>query len=124
MAEAFLKLHGGNDFIAESAGIEPGVLNPLVVDAMKETGVDISANRTKDVFDFLKRGITFNYVITVCDETAAERCPVFPGVVNRLHWGFPDPSTFTGTHDEKLAQIRPIRDAIDKAVQHFVKEQA
>jgi arsenate reductase len=122
MAEAFLERHGRGDFIVESAGIEPGVLNPLVVEAMQEVGVDISANRTKDVFDFLKRGITFNCVITVCDETAAERCPVFPGVAHRLHWGFPDPSSFAGTREEKLAQIRTVRDAIDEKVRRFVKE--
>ena len=67
MAEAFLKKHGGNDFDVESAGIEPGKLNPIVVDAMREIGVDISKNKTKDVFDFVRQGRIFQYVITVCD---------------------------------------------------------
>ncbi|HLX13283.1 MAG TPA: arsenate reductase ArsC [Bacteroidota bacterium] len=124
MAEAFLKFHGRDGYEVESAGIEPGSLNPLVVEAMNEVGIDISANRTKDVGDFLKQGKWFNYVITVCDETAAERCPVFPGAVKRLHWGFPDPSALKGTREETLAQIRKIRDAINSAVQKFVKENA
>ena len=80
MAEAFLKQLAGDRFEVESAGIEPGALNPIVVDAMKEIGIDISGNQTKDVFDFLKRGKAFSYVITVCDEASGERCPIFPGV--------------------------------------------
>lgn len=79
MAEAFLNKYGSNKFIAESAGLEPGTLNPIVVDAMKEIGIDISANETKGVFEFFKQGRRYNYVITVCDESNAERCPIFPG---------------------------------------------
>lgn len=120
MAEAYLKHLGGDRFEAESAGIEPGVLNPLVVEVMKEDGIDISANRTKGVFDFLKQGQHFGYVVTVCDETAAERCPVFPGGGTRLHWGFADPSAFRGTRQEKLAQTRAVRDEIRHRVQEFI----
>ena len=79
MAEAFLNKYGGDKFIAESAGLEPGKLNPIVVDAMKEVGIDISANQTKGVFDFFKQGRRYHYVVTVCDEANAERCPIFPG---------------------------------------------
>lgn len=112
MAEAFLKEVGGDRFEAESAGIEPGTLNPLVVESMREIGIDISGNRTKDVFEFIKKGTAFNFVVTVCDETSAERCPIFPGVFQRMHWGFPDPSALRGTDQEKLPEIRKIRDAI------------
>jgi arsenate reductase len=68
MAEAYLNELAGDRFIAESAGIEPGVLNQLVVESMKEDGIDISGNMTKSVFDFYKHGKLFNYVITVCDK--------------------------------------------------------
>ncbi|HJV36260.1 arsenate reductase ArsC [Geomonas sp.] len=112
MAEAFLKEVGGDRFEVESAGIEPGKLNPIVVEAMKEIGIDISANRTKDVFEFIKNGTVFRYVVTVCDETSAERCPVFPGIAERMHWGFPDPSALQGTDEEKLEEVRKIREAI------------
>src|SRR6185369_3558449 len=95
MAEAFLNEICGTEFEAQSAGIEPGNLNPIVVEAMREIGIDISGNKTKAVFDFVRSGSTFNYVITVCDETSAERCPIFPGVTTRLHWSFPDPSALT-----------------------------
>jgi arsenate reductase len=112
MAEAFLNQIGGDEFAAQSAGIEPGKLNPLVIEAMRETGVDISGNRTKSVTDLMASGARFDYVVTVCDETNAERCPIFPGGGTRLHWGFPDPSGFSGAPEQKLAQIREVRDAI------------
>lgn len=123
MAEAFLKAYGGDLFEAESAGIEPGKLNPIVVEAMKDVGIDISKNQTKDVFQFLKQGKTFHYVVTVCDETSAERCPTFPGVAKRLHWGFPDPSALTGSTEEKLEQTKQIRDVIKTRVIQFVQDE-
>ena len=120
MAEAFLKQLDGNRFDVESAGIEPGKLNPLVVKSMQEIGIDISGNKTKEVFDFIKKGTRFNYVITVCDETSAERCPIFPGITTRLHWGFPDPSVLQGSDTEKLQEILKIRDAIKVKVQDWI----
>lgn len=124
MAEAFLKHCGGGRFIAESAGIEPGVLNPIVVEVMRESGIDISHNQTKSVHTFLGQGRTFDLVVTVCDETAAERCPVFPGKVQRLHWGFSDPSAFQGDRESRLALTRMVRDQIKAKVLSFVEETA
>ncbi len=106
MAEAFLNLLAGDRFEAESAGLEPGSLTPLAVEVMKEIGIDISGNRTKGVFEFIKAGRLFNYVITVCDETSSQRCPIFPGYTKRLQWNFPDPSSLEGTQEEKLKQTR------------------
>jgi len=122
MAEAFLNQICGEEFAAESAGIEPGQLNPIVVEAMREVDLDISNNKTKSVTDFLKSGALFAYVITVCDETSAERCPIFPGVGTRLHWGFPDPSSFQGAREEKLARTREVRDAIKARIQEWCAE--
>lgn len=79
MAEAFLKKYRGEHFEVESAGLEPGKLNPIVVEAMKEVGIDISQNKTKSVFDFYKQGKQYDYVVTVCDESQSGACPVFPG---------------------------------------------
>src|SRR5687767_13328177 len=90
MAEAFLNKFGEKNYIAESAGIEGGSLNQVVVEVMREAGVDISRNKTKTVDEMLSKGKQFDYVITVCDEASAERCPVFPGGGKKLHWGFPD----------------------------------
>ena len=122
MAEAFLNSICPEHFSAQSAGLEPGRLSPVVVQAMGEAGIDISQNKTKAAFDFIKRGEHFHYVMTVCDETSAERCPVFPGVTTRLHWGFPDPSSFTGTPEEKLARTREVRDAVKARIESWCAE--
>ncbi len=116
MAETFLNQLGGGRFAAESAGLEPGQLNPVVVEAMREVGLDLSGNATKSVASMLTRQPGFDCVVTVCDEASAERCPMFPGGGQRLHWPFPDPSSFTGTPEERLAGTRAVRDAIRQKV--------
>ncbi len=121
MAEAFLSYYSGGKFKTYSAGLEPGKLNPYVVKAMAEIGIDISNNRTKSVYEFLEKGISFDYVITVCDEANAERCPVFPGGGQRLHWGFPDPSNLSGNEEEIMEHTRNIRDAIRERVVGWLK---
>ncbi len=121
MAEAFLNDMAMGKFVAESAGLEPGELNPIVVAAMAEVGLDISKNHTKSVIDFLTSGREYDYVVTVCDEASGERCPVFQGS-HQIHWSFPDPSSITGTDEEKLAQTRVIRDAIRDRVLDFMLE--
>lgn len=122
MAEAFLNQICGDEFEGQSAGIEPGKLNPIVVEVMREIGLDLSGNRTKAVAEFIQSGRRFDYVVTVCDETSAERCPVFPGGTRRLHWGFPDPSAFQGTQDEKRARTRQVRDAIKAKIEAWCAE--
>ena len=122
MAEAFLNQICGEEFEAQSAGLEPGTLNPIVMEAMQEAGIDISGNPTKSVFDMFKSGKLFHYVITVCDETSAERCPIFPGVTQRLHWSFPDPSALQGTHEEKLARTCEMRDEIKATFEAWCQE--
>ena len=121
IAEAFLKQMAGDKFEAESAGLEPGNLNPVVVEVMKEVGIDISQNKTKSVFGFYKQGRQYDYVVTVCDESQSGKCPVFPGGGQKLHWGFDDPSRFEGTHEEKLQQTRAVRDAIKHKVKEWLK---
>ncbi|PIW64641.1 MAG: arsenate reductase ArsC [Candidatus Omnitrophica bacterium CG12_big_fil_rev_8_21_14_0_65_50_5] len=119
MAEAWLNHFCGDFFEAQSAGLEPGSLNPLVVEVMKEVGVDISHKKPQGVFDLYKRGEFFSYVIAVCDGASAEKCPTFPGALERIHWSFPDPSKVTGTKEEKLDQIRPIRDEIKEKIKSW-----
>jgi arsenate reductase (thioredoxin) len=122
MAEAYLTALGGERYEAYSAGLEPGVLNPLAVEVMREAGIDISRNETKSVFDFFRQGNLYRYVITVCDETAAESCPVFPGITTRLHWSFADPAMFTGSSEERLEKTRRVRDEIRAKVEAFIAE--
>ena len=121
MAEAFLNQLAGDKFYAKSAGFEPGNLNPLAVEAMKEVGIDISNNQTKSVFDFFKQGRLYHFVIAVCDAASAERCPIFPGLTKRLGWSFEDPASFIGTHDEKLSKTRLVRDSIKAEIENFIK---
>ncbi len=122
MAEAFLKSMAGDRYDVKSAGLEPGVLNPLVVEVMAEVGIDIANNRTKSVFDLLKKGESFDVVITVCDETSAEACPVFPGPGRKIHWGFNDPGRIEGSREEKLEKIRVIRDSIRTRIREWLTE--
>jgi len=122
MAAGLLNKRCGDFFEAESAGLEPGKLNPLAIDVLREVGIDISQNKTRAVFDVFKAGELFAYVITVCDESEAENCPIFPGVTTRLHWSFSDPSRFEGTREEKLEQTRHVRDQIDEQIRQFCEE--
>lgn len=122
MAEAWLNHLCRDYFEAQSAGLEPGQLNPLAVQAMAEAGIDISKKKTQSSFDVFKSGQLFSYVVTVCDETSADRCPIFPGPAKRLHWSFPDPSTVTGDEQEKLRKVRVIRDEIRSKIEEWCEQ--
>jgi arsenate reductase len=119
MAEAWLNHLYGDRFDAESAGLEPGTLNPYAVRVMAEAGVDIADAATKSVFDVYRAGRLFSYVVTVCDQEAAERCPLFPGAAERIHWSFPDPSRAVGSEAEKMAQVRAVRDQIRAQIEEW-----
>jgi len=122
MAEAFLKQKAGDRFEVESAGLEPGELNPLAIEVMREIGIDISQNKTKNVFDFYRQGKRYDFIITVCDESQSERCPVFPGTyaTRRIHWSFDDPAGFQGSREEKLDQARRVRDKIKQNIEEWL----
>ncbi len=121
MAEAFLRKYGEERFVAESAGLEPGTINPLVVEVMNEEGIDLSDKSTNSIYDYYRQGRNYDYVIAVCSKEAAERCPLFPGGGKRLHWPFDDPSQVRGTHEEKLAEVRRIRNAIREQILSFLE---
>ncbi len=123
MAEAYLNHLGHELFHAESAGLEQGKLNPIVVEAMREDGIDISGHQSNTVKQFLDEGRRYDVVITVCDQASGQNCPFFPGQSERLHFEFPDPSALEGTFEEKLQRTRDIRDMIKKAIQEFVANQ-
>ena len=121
MAEAYLRKYADDLFDVESAGLEPGTLNPFVVRAMADDGIDISHKVPQSVVDLYKAGRTYAYVITVCSREAEEGCPIFPGPVRRLSWPFADPSRFEGSDDEKLAKTIEVRDVIKEKVREFVE---
>lgn len=122
MAAAWLNRICPDNFEAHSAGLEPGTINPLAIDAMREVAVDISENQTQSVFDVFISGELFAYAITVCSESEAAGCPIFAGVTKRLYWSFPDPSAFTGTYEERLERTRGIRDQIRAKTKSFCEE--
>jgi arsenate reductase len=112
IAEAYLRKYGGEGLLVESAGLEPaGQVHPLVVEVMQEEGIDLSQKKPQSVFGLFQQGKLFDHVITVCSDSEGE-CPVFPGITRRWHLPFPDPSAVSGTPEQKLAQVREIRDAI------------
>jgi arsenate reductase (thioredoxin) len=123
MAEAFLKKYAGSRFEVESAGLEAGDLNPYVVRAMAEVGIDISRNATKKVWDLFQAGKIYQIVVAVCSKEAAERCPIFPGLSKKLHWPFDDPAALAGSDDQIMEGTRKIRDQIEAAVKEFIAEQ-
>ncbi|MFN2455960.1 MAG: arsenate reductase ArsC [Pyrinomonadaceae bacterium] len=119
MAEGLLRQDGGAAFEVFSAGVEPGSVRPLAIEAMREIGIDISTHRSKSVDEFA--GEEFAYVMTVCDN-ANERCPVFPGKTKRVHWSFDDPAAAEGDEAARLAVFRRVRDEIRARLQKFISE--
>ena len=118
MAEGILRREANDMFDVYSAGSNPaGYVHPLAVEALKEIGIDISAHTSKHLDRFLDAGI--DTVITVCDN-ANESCPVFPGKVNRYHWGFEDPPKAVRPGESELDAFRRIRDDIRKVFGAFV----
>ena len=118
MAQAFLRKYGGERFEAHSAGLEPSTLNPLTVQVMEEAGMDLSEHYAKPLTTYLGK-LHFGYLITVCSR-AEEKCPIFPGMGQRLHWPFDDPAAAEGTLEQRLAVFRRVRDEIEQKVQAWV----
>ena len=117
LAEGILRAAAGDIFNVQSAGSKPaGYVHPLAIQVMKEIGIDISGHRSKHMDEFLKQSV--ETVITVCGN-ADQACPMFPGQVNRYHWGFDDPAHATGTDDEMLAVFRRVRDEIKRVFESY-----
>lgn len=117
LAEAILRRALGSNFEVASAGSDPaGHVHPLAVAVMAEIGIDISAHHSKHFSEFLKQIVTT--VITVCGN-ADQVCPVFPGQVNRHHWGFDDPAHAVGTEEQQLTVFRRVRDEIQRVFEAY-----
>lgn len=123
MTEEYIRMACGDGVHVESAGIEPGIVNPVVAELLRQEGVDIAHKQTQSVYDLHAAGKSFDYVIAVCDPEAAEKCPIFPAEKKRLHWPFPDPSKAAGTMEEKLEYVKPIRDQIKAQVSRFLDDE-
>jgi arsenate reductase len=117
LAEGILHAAAGDRLNVQSAGSKPaGYVHPLAIQVMKEIGIDISGHHSKSMNDFLQQPV--ETVITVCGNVD-QVCPVFPGQLNRYHWGFDDPAHATGTEEEKLAVFRRVRDEIKKVFEAY-----
>jgi arsenate reductase (thioredoxin) len=117
LAEGILHAAASDLLNVQSAGSKPaGCVHPLAIQVMKEIGIDISAHRSKHMDEFLKQPV--ETVITVCGN-ADQACPMFPGQVNRHHWGFDDPAHASGTDEEKLAVFRRVRDEIKRVFEAY-----
>jgi arsenate reductase len=117
LAEGILHAAAGDLLNVQSAGSKPaGYVHPLAIQVMKEIGIDISGHHSKSMNDFLQQPV--ETVITVCGNVD-QVCPVFPGQLNRYHWGFDDPAHATGTEEEKLAVFRRVRDEIKKVFEAY-----
>jgi arsenate reductase len=119
MAEGLLRHEAGEAFDVYSAGTHPGSVRPEAVQVMSEIHIDITGQFSKSVEQFI--GQSFDYVITVCDK-AKENCPAFPGVPNRFHWPFDDPSRAVGSDEARLAAFRKVRDRIHARLMVFLGE--
>ena len=122
MAEGLLRKSAGDYFEVVSAGTDPKGVNPLAIEAMQEIGISLEGHRSKSLGEFLGK-ITVNHVIVVC-ANAEESCPrVWPFALQRHFWPFDDPAAATGTHAEKLAAFRQIRDQIDARIHNWLLEE-
>lgn len=117
LAEAILRAAAGDLLEVASAGSKPaGYVHPLAIRALGEIGIDASAHRSKHLSEFLDRNV--ETVITVCGN-ADQVCPMFPGQMNRYHWGFDDPAHATGTEDEQFAVFLRVRDEIRRVFEAY-----
>jgi arsenate reductase len=117
MAEGLLRAMGGERYEAFSAGTRPSAVRAEAIAVMRELGIDISAQRSKSVDEFLDREI--DLIVTVCDN-ARESCPVFPARCERLHWPFADPAAVEGPDTVRLAAFREVRDQIRARLAEFL----
>jgi arsenate reductase len=121
MAEAFLRKYGGDQFDAYSAGTDPKGIHPNTERVMEEVGISLSNQHSKHVKEFLGK-IHFGYLITMCDE-AEKGCPTtFPGIGQRLHWSFEDPSAFVGSDAKKLEKFGEVRNQIEQRIKAWLSE--
>ncbi|MCM3358273.1 arsenate reductase (thioredoxin) [Psychrobacillus sp. FSL K6-4046] len=118
MAEGWAKQYLSDEWIVKSAGIEAHGLNPNAIKAMNEVDINIS-NQTSDLIDM----DTLHHaelVVTLCGD-AADKCPVTPPHVKRVHWGFDDPAKAKGSEEEKWSVFQRVRDEIGERIRHFAK---
>lgn len=119
MAEGFMRALGRELVEPHSAGLLAAGVHPRAVAVMKEAGIDISGQSSKEIDR--DRLLTMDVIITLC-ANALESCPVTPGGITRLHWPIKDPVGAVGSEDEIMAEFRRARDEIRAKVESFLRE--
>jgi arsenate reductase len=116
LAEGLMRHFRGDEFEVFSAGVEPKGVHAKAIEAMRETGIDISRQQSKHVDELPTR--EFDYIITLCDH-AEQNCPVFFGKGVRLHQGFSDPAAVQGKEQDVLEAFRKVRDELKQFILAF-----
>ena len=121
MAEAILNRIGPPRFRACSAGSHPkGAVHPEALRLLNSLGYDTSDLRSKS-WDTFTAGTLFDHIVTVCNNAAAEVCPVIPGKSAKMHWDIPDPSAVSGTQTQTEAAFRQAYDMLSEQIEAFVR---
>jgi arsenate reductase (thioredoxin) len=122
MAETILNALGRGQFKAYSAGSHPtGRVNPLAIELLQANRLPIDALRSKSWDEFAKPDAPFlQFVFTVCDQAAAEMCPVWPGQPMSAHWGIPDPAAVEGSDELKRKAFFAAYNALNRRISIFV----
>lgn len=122
LAEALLNRHGGGRFRAFSAGSQPvGRVNPYAIELLENAGFPTAGLRSKSWDEFAAAGAPpLDFVFTVCDNAAAEVCPIWPGQPVNAHWGVPDPAAVQGTDEQKHKAFRDTFITLERRINLFV----
>lgn len=119
MAEGLARKIGKGVLEPYSAGLMAAGVHPRAIDAMKEIGIDISKQKSKEIDEAFLR--TMDVVVTLC-ASADEACPWTPPDVQRLHWPVKDPVGTIGSREEVMKEFRRARDELRGRIEDLVKE--
>ena len=117
MAEGFARKMLPKNMEIFSAGLEPKSVHPMAIKVMQEVGIDISHQKSKNISEIPIDKISI--VVTLCGD-AAERCPIFPGKVERIHWEIEDPAKARGSDKEIVKVFRKVRDSIKSYIISYI----
>ncbi|HEY1991654.1 MAG TPA: arsenate reductase ArsC [Gammaproteobacteria bacterium] len=119
LAEALLNARADGRLQAHSAGSHPlGQVNPLALEVLRTCEISTAGLRSKSWDEFAAKGAPhMDVVITVCDQAAAESCPLWPGAPVKVHWSLPDPAQVQGTHAERLTAFAQIFTQLERRIE-------
>jgi len=122
LAESLINHWGEGRFRGFSAGSHPrGAVHPLAIELLRQMNLPTEGLRSKSWDEFAAAGTPrIDLVVTVCDNAAAEVCPVWPGHPATAHWGIPDPAAVEGTPEQRMAAFRDALGTLERRIRAFV----